>query len=94
MSQLHIENDPEPVFLVFCPGRASQAAIKPTMAAAQDTAERLALAYPGHEFMVFESTFVACAARPPRAPGAGGAAGAVPPGGGVLHLTAGGRLDT
>ena len=44
MSQLHIENDPEPVFLVFCPGRASQAAIKPTMAAAQDTAERLALA--------------------------------------------------
>ena len=77
MSSLITEHDPEPIFLVLCLGRISQAAIKSNLAAAQEAAERLAIAYPGHEFMVFESTFVACAARPPRAP-AGGT--------GTLHL--------
>lgn len=67
MSQhLHIESDPEPLYLVYCPGRPSQAAIKPTQAAAQDAADRAALAYPGHEFMVFECTYTATAGRPPR----------------------------
>ena len=66
MSQLHIEQDPDPLYLVYCMGRPSQSVVKPTQAAAQDAADQLALSYPGHEFMVLECVYTATAARPPR----------------------------
>lgn len=71
MSSLITEHDPEPIYLVLCLGRISQAAIKPTQAAAQEAADRLAIAYPGHEFMVMECIYTASADRPQR-PGAPG----------------------
>lgn len=67
MSSLITEHDPEPVYLVYCTGRPSQSAIKPTRESAQDAADRLAIAYPGHEFMVMECIYTASAARPARA---------------------------
>lgn len=76
---LHIETDPDPLYIVYCAGRASQAVVKPTQAAAQDVADRLAIAYPGHEFMVLECIYTASADRPPRANGPGAAPG-------TLHL--------
>lgn len=72
MSSLITEHDPEPIYLVLCLGRISQAAIKPTQAAAQEAADRLALAYPGHEFMVMECIYTASAARPQRTGAPGG----------------------